>query len=265
MPAYRQTRRLSTYFPQDLFVENGGNSPTCHFVTDPSSHLDDFHLAQLCIEGDVSAISRMQETLGPTLRAYLIKATGLKHESEEIVDGLWADILTPGENRGPRLLRYNGTCALATWLRVVALNLFLTRQRSEKRWRDLAPALLNPAEEGEGEAGDPAWLSDPAVQRPGEEPLIQLMRESLEKALAECDPEDFVLLLLSHYDGLKGFELAKMFGCHPSAISRRLKDAGEAIAEATVAHIRATDSKLDLRREDFMELYRTASPSWLGE
>lgn len=228
-----------------------------------SRHLSDFHLCHQCLDGDVEAIVRLQRDFSGPTAAYLIAAGAKSLEAAEVVGSLWADLLVPSDTCGPRLARYDGSCALKTWLNTVALNKLLTRKRNEKRWQDLIPARVG-AHSDEGDTDEPSWggSSDEAV--PGEAPLIEIMRVAIETAFRSCGPEDFVLLQLKHCDRLIGAELAVMFDCDESAISRRIQKAEAGMRTATLRQVHQTDPWLELKWDDFMELCRSVTPSCFG-
>ena len=229
-----------------------------------SNYLGDFDLCHACLGGEESSIARLQKQFAPTTASYLIGAGAHPSEAIEVVDGLWADLLVPAGDRPPRLARYNGTCALQTWLNRVALNELITRKRKEQRWQKLIPERLDsPVEAGRTNGREP-WQAESAVSGFDEAPLLALMKEAVENAFLSCEPEDFVLLQLKHCDGLLGSELGAMFGCDASVISRRLDRAQEHIARMTLLKVRQTDPWLELQWSDFVELCASATPACFG-
>lgn len=231
-------------------------------------HLSDFQLCHECLEGKEDAISLLQVQFGPPTTSYLIGRGALPFEATEIVNRLWADLLVPVGAGPARLARYDGTCALQTWLNTVALNKLFTRKRQEKRWkRVISKDADSPSPEGETGADERSADArpDPEPANFREAPLIEIMQIAVETAFLSCDPEDFVLLQLKHCDGLLGAELGRMFGCDESVISRRLGRAEERIASTTLGKVRETDPWLDLQWADFMDLCRTATPACFGQ
>lgn len=158
----------------------------------------------------------------------------------------------------PKLSRYNGNCAVKTFLSAVTLNVLLHRRRREKR-----AAEPLPDEPVEGmDAANFHGPADPSIAV--EEPLLKLMREAIQTAFMACPAEDFVLLQLAHMDGLHVVELAKMFDCGIASVSRDVRRAGGEIAGATMQYIKANDPWLELEWGDFLDLCRTASPACFG-
>ncbi|MGB8167426.1 MAG: hypothetical protein WCF18_08035 [Chthoniobacteraceae bacterium] len=231
-----------------------------------SRHLSDFHLCHECLEGKVSAIMYIQTSFGSVTTSYLIGAGAAPNEATEVVDSLWADLLAPVGDRPPRLQRYDGSCALQTWLNTVALNRLLTLKRKDRRWEKLIPERVGAqsgADDGDREL-PPGCRVDVDSNEPGEEPLIEIMRVAVETAFLSCEPEDFVLLQLKHCDGLLGAELGRMFGCHESVISRRIDKAQANIAATTLQKVRQSDPWLELQWSDFVDLCRAATPACFG-
>jgi RNA polymerase sigma factor (sigma-70 family) len=233
---------------------------------DDRCNLGDFNLCQESLDGSESAIAFLQRQFGPKSRSYLIGAGACPAEAAEIIDSLWADLLAPVNDRPPRLRRYDGSCALQTWLNTVALNRLLTRKRTEQRWKRIISPNPGPLEGDDFATSErsAAALAEPEDAGFGEAPLVEIMRTAVETAFLSCDPEDFVLLQLKHCDGLRGAELGKMFGCDESVISRRLDRAQERIASMTLWKIRQTDPWLELKWSDFLELCRSATPACFG-
>lgn len=231
-------------------------------MRDHNLHLADFNLAQKCLEQDADSFAHLQQAHGQQVVTYLIGAGGAPGEAREIADSLWADCVMGANGNSPALTRYDGTCALQTWLNTVALNKLLTRKRYESRWNALVPGRIGVPVEGSDAATD--WPAAEAGTNPAEIPLIDIMREAVQAAFSNCSPEQFVMLQLVHCDGLRMLELAKMFDCSEATISRHLDRAAREVATSTLEFVRAADPWLELKWEDFVELCRTATPSCLG-
>ena len=234
---------------------------TIRSVHDALPYPDDFHLAQECLEGKTSALAHLQENYREPLLAFLQGSGALPHEAGEIVTELWSDCIAPQTGMVPKLARYNGACALRTFLNTITLNTLLTRRRKDRRWDHLLTAQNTGNETGPAVTAATAPAED---AEPVEPPLLAIMREAIQAAFMACPAEDFVLLQLAHMDDLHVMELANMFGSTKSTVSRDVERAGREIAEATIQYIKATDPWLELKWEDFVELCGTASPACFG-
>ena len=219
----------------------------------PNFHLADFSLVEKCLGHDREALALLQASYRAPVSAFLIKAGASGAEAQETVDMLWGDLLSPAATGRIRLGRYDGSCALLTWLNTVALNALLTRKRTDGRREHRFPSR---------DAGD---FAEPSSEDGhSETPLIELIREAVEFAFQNIPAEDFVLLQLEYCDQLEREDLARMFGCSKSTVSRRLESARISVAEGTMAQVRARDPWLELRWEDFLELCQIATPSCFG-
>jgi RNA polymerase sigma factor (sigma-70 family) len=226
--------------------------------------LEDFAFVERCLTGNQDALRTLQTKYGPNLIGFLMKSGADISLAEEIVDHLWADLVTATPGESPKLARYDGSCRLATWLNTVTLNRLLTARRSQKR-RDtyIATSIDAPVGDDEGEKTLGSQLSASTLESP-EPPLVELLRQAIVTAFAACPAETFVLLQLAHGDALRLRELGRIWGCNPSTISRWLDQATGEISRSVLAHIRAADPLLELTWSDFVQLCQTANLGTLG-
>ncbi len=231
-------------------------------------HPEDFHLAQLCLEGDERAITSLQKGQGQQTFAYLLGRGASAAEAEEIVDSLWADCLAGTLGKRPRIASYQGNSSLQTWLNSVAVNTFLTAKRNDARRAKVVTERIHgpedDVEEGLANGDGNRAFADPG-NRAAEEPLISMLRAAIEHAFSQCSPEDFVLLQLAYSDGIRQADLAPLWGCDAATISRKLKRAGAQVNEQIIAHVRASDPWLEIEWRDLLELCRVANPACFGQ
>jgi len=231
-------------------------------MLDVLSHPDDFLLAQKCLEAEPLAIRQLQEAYRTPLLNYLKHAGAALEEARMLIDELWADCLTDRPPRKPRLATYSGNSPLQAWLKAVILNNLLQKKRAEGRTRKV---IIDNLPRESGSAVEDPVATAPCEQRDTTEPpLLEIMREAIEAAFRECDPEDFLLLQLAHTNSLRGRELAQLFSCSESKISRSLENARTKISAATMRHVKARDPWLVLQWEDFVELCRVATSACFG-
>lgn len=220
---------------------------------------DDFLLAQQCLEGDALAIRRLEDSHGKVIAGYLRHAGANEDEAAELTSRLWADVLGPRPDRAPRLATYAGNSSLLTWLKAVGLNNLVQLKRRRVRTLDIDPRAPEDIETTGSVKPSAAEMPDPDAA-----PLLEIMRGAVETAFRQCDPEAFVLVQLAHANGLLGREIALMYGCAESTISRRLEEARQSIADATLAYVRQRDPWLELKWADFLDLCRVVSPACFG-
>jgi RNA polymerase sigma factor (sigma-70 family) len=227
-------------------------------------HVEDFGLVEGCIEGDQNALLRLQAEYGPNVVGFLMRSGADISQAEEIVNQLWADLVTAPPGESPKLARYDGSCRLATWLNTVAVNRLMSARRSQKR-RDgyIATSIDAPVVDEDSERTFGSQIPAPAIDSI-EPPLIELLRGAIQNAFASCPAETFVLLQLAHGDGLRLRELGQIWGCNPSTLSRRLDQATSEIARSVLAHVRAADPMLELTWSDFRQLCATVNLGALG-
>ncbi len=230
-------------------------------VDDPLPHLADFQLAQKCLDGDELALALLPKKFVASVVAFLIRSGATAGQAHEIVDSLWADCLAVPFDKPAALSRYNGSCALLTWLNTIAFNHLITQRRAAQRWNRLIP--LSADDERTTEAVHRVAAVE-SPQKSSEPPLLEILRIAVQTAFANCRAEHFVLLQLVHHDGLRMAELAKMFRCSEATIRRNVALAAEEMQAATLAQVKVADPWIELTWEDFLELCRTASPSMLG-
>ena len=222
-------------------------------------HAADFQLAQRCLDWDEASLkSLMRQFREPTVSCLVVRgATG--SEAEELVSELWAECIQRENGLPGRLTRYDGTCALQTWLNTVTFNRWYSRKRTQQR----DSVVFAPGADGEPPAHAQAE-AEFTEARPGIDfPLIAMMREALEEAFEQCSDEEFVILQLMHCDRLRLHEIAVMFECHEGSVSKRLGRAEKRIAVAVMKYIRQRDPWVVLQWSDFLDLCRTATPDCL--
>lgn len=222
-------------------------------------HAADFQLAQRCLDRDEPSLrSLMRQFREPTVSCLVARgATG--SEAEEVVGELWAECIQKENGLPGRLTRYDGTCALQTWLNTVAFNQWFSKKRTQRR-----DSLIFARERDDAQAADAPAEAEIEEGRPGMDlPLITMMHDALEEAFKLCTDEEFVILQLTHCDRLRLHEIAVMFDCHEASVSKWLDRAEEKIATAVLDHIRARDPWVVLQWSDFIDLCRTATPDCL--
>ncbi|MEO7318718.1 MAG: hypothetical protein ABIZ56_06995 [Chthoniobacteraceae bacterium] len=222
-------------------------------MSETIQHLADFNLVERCLGNDANALAQLQQTYRVPVTAFLSSRGANSVEAQETVEMLWGDLLTPASTGRTPLSRYNGKCALLTYLNLVALNRLFGRKRVSGRYERRFPS------------SDAVEFAEPAGESSSkDEPLIELIRDAVEFGFQNCDAEDFVLVQLQYYDDLDRGDLARMFRCSESTIHRELESARSAVRKSALAYIRERDPWLELRWEDFIELCRTTTLTSLG-
>ncbi len=216
---------------------------------------------QRALEGDEVAISALMGEYSTDLKNFLKGAGGDLADVTEVVDSLWADGLMGPSEKAPTFRRYSGQSSLRTWLKTVALNKLIDLKRHKTRVEAKLVPLIKTSENGD-ETRDVECADDVgATVESAEAPLLRLIREAVEEGFRSCEAEQYVLLQLYFRDGLYQDELARMWSCNASTISRHIETARIDVQRTTLNHIRSVDSWLDLHWADFVEVCKVVGPA----
>lgn len=229
-------------------------------VSEPAFYVEDFQLVQHCLGGDENSARLLLREYHEQLVSVAV-ARGLPPaEAEDTVNQLWAEAVHREGGRPGRLAGYNGTCLLSTYLNTVVFNLWMTEHRKRERHAAILTGPNQPGPES-GAAGTGASRDGFSA---GDAPLIALLNSAIEAGARRCSPEQFVLIQLYHFDRLRGSELASMFDCDQSWVSRVRTRGEEVWREGIEEYLREHEPMLTLRWEDFLELCSVAAPHCLG-
>jgi RNA polymerase sigma factor (sigma-70 family) len=202
-------------------------------VEAPSRHEPDLAFVQRVLAADADAAaelrSRYQSKLVGVLRARGANQT----EAEDLVADLWTDCFAPRGNRQTLLTKYQGRCALESWLLTVATNRLVDLKRRQS-FRVEVPA---------SSPDSPEDFFDRRAQpeKPtSEKPLLNLLKAAIQRAFAKQDEDAILMLKLVHLHQLTQREISRMWGWHESKVSRTLDVTRQSVAKIIL--------------EDFVEL-----------
>jgi RNA polymerase sigma factor (sigma-70 family) len=175
-------------------------------------------LVEAVLQYDNQAAEFFLAEFRPTIEKTLLHLGGQRavHELDAIVN----DLLVPRDSKPPRLDNFHGKAPLNTWLRTVIRRL----------WTDLARRNQKSLEHGEGKHAD----LDEAVQTdpdPSPEELAEyndlrergadlIVRQFLDLFASVPDRNELLAWQMACLDGIPQKNLAALFRCHPSTISR---------------------------------------------
>ena len=201
-------------------------------------------LVQRCLAGDSEALAQLHKDYLLSVMNLLV-ARGVEAAwAREVVEGLWGDCVVESRGQPAILERFNAKSSLRTWLFRIALNRVLDRARRLKY--SAVPTSL--------ENTDGLVLNDNSEPGLPEPDLLLLLRESLRSGIAACPAEGLLKLKLAFMHGVSQRELARLWNCHESTISRDLQSSMQLIAEHTLSEVRRRDPRLRLTWEDFVAL-----------
>lgn len=235
---YRQAKAERWQLPQAAFTAAletscakafSGADPTAPEVAKylASLHLDDLALACACALGDGAAWDHFVLEMRPGLyRA--ADALDRSGAARELADSLHADLYGLDQRGGARqsLLRYfHGRSSLATWLRAVLAQRYVDRVRADRRIEPLPDELP-------GSTSSAA--ADPDCVR-----LVDMLRSSLERTVAQLEPRDRLRLRCYYAQELTLAQTGKLLKEHEATVSRQLARTRKRIREGVERDLRS--------------------------
>jgi RNA polymerase sigma-70 factor (ECF subfamily) len=193
-------------------------------------HLEDIALACACADGDEAAWEHFVLEHRPLLyrAADAIEPGG---GARELADSLYADLFGLRDREGERqsLFRYfHGRSSLSTWLRAVLAQRYVDRLRTTRRLDAL------PDEESSAALQAPSRTVEPDRSR-----YVELMRQTLERAVANLLSRDRLRLACYYAQELTLAETGRLVGEHEATSSRQLARTRKAIREDVERQLRA--------------------------
>lgn len=208
---------------------------------------DDLALADACMAGQAKACEEFEEQYGARMVKILAARGASPTEASDLTRNLLSDCIVAPADGNALLSRYDGKCALQTWLATCGTRRFIDFKRREAKKVDLPGSSDN-------QTSDPFHaIAAPGKSQP-EANLTALLRNSLEFAFAACPAESRLMLRLIYIEGLTQREVGRMWNYHEAKVSRQLKGAMKIIRTTTLAKVQDIDTFLRLTWEDFLEL-----------
>jgi len=211
-----------------------------------STHEQDLNFVQRVLSVNDAAAAELRSRYHGRIVAVLCARGANPTEAEDLVADLWSDCFVAPPDKKTLLGKYQGRCALESWLLTVATHRLVDLKRRQTFRVDVPPS----------ERGSEDFFE----RRPqpekfaGEARLLKLLREAIRNAFAKRDSESVLMLKLVHLHQLTQREIARMWGWHESKVSRALEGARQNIARDILLELKRVDPWLELRWEDFLEL-----------
>jgi RNA polymerase sigma factor (sigma-70 family) len=207
--------------------------------------------AKQAINGDENAARLLQSRYEGKLKAVLYQRGASSGVAGDIVADLWADCF--GSSGKSLLSKYQGRCALGSWLITVATNRLIDFKRRETLRTEIRDGrVVTPAPESLDNRGDsPQYRRDDA--------LLALLRGAISHGFASQRPEILVMLRLVHVYEITQREIGRIWKWPEYKVSRVLNSARTHIKSAVLDELRRTDPWLKLEWDDFRELATYAS------
>jgi RNA polymerase sigma factor (sigma-70 family) len=212
----------------------------------PTRHEQDLAFVQRVLAVDAAAAADLRSRYHGKLVGVLRSRGANQTEAEDLVADLWTDCFGARQNRPTLLSKYQGRCALESWLLTVATHRLIDLKRRQTFRVDVTPSP---------DSGDDFFDRRPHPEKAtSEQPLLNLLREAIKRAFATQDAEAVLMLKLVHLHQLTQREIARMWGWHESKVSRTLEVTRQNVARVILAELKKVDPWLELRWEDFVEL-----------
>jgi len=213
-----------------------------------SSKSGDWQLVQDYLRGETEALAEIRDQYHDLLLHTLIARGATPSEAEELVANLWDDCVERNDDRPSLLEKFSGRCNLQSWLLTVATNRLIDFKRRQAFQKDLTHV------DDEGVTHNYFDHLPAPDERTGDSTLVELLRQCLTEAFAECSADELLMLRLVYLNGVSQREVGRMMGWHETKVSRQMSDAMSRIETHTLRSLRQKDPWLKLSWEDFQQL-----------
>lgn len=244
---FRERYQTFRFFPQDPAVSDSDESQLLKYAEDAA-------FVRLALGGDTAAVTRFHLEYRPALERVLMARGVDRGEAEDLVADIVGECFGAGK-QGPLemalLEKFEGRSSLSTWLIRITWNRWLDLKRRDKFRGEL------PSYDGDHEKGVDRFdrvASNDEDDDFIESDLAELMAGAIRQAFGSLEPDVLVMLKLSFLHGVSQTEIARMWRCDQTRISRTLTAAKTRIATETLRIIKSADPDLDLDWEDFKRL-----------
>jgi RNA polymerase sigma factor (sigma-70 family) len=211
-----------------------------------TTHDNDLNFVQRVLTVNGTAAAELRTRYHGRIVAVLCARGANPTEAEDLVADLWSDCFGARPNRETLLGKYQGRCALESWLLTVATHRLVDLKRRQTFRVDVPPS---------DRGSDDFFERTPQPETvTSEKRLLKLLREAIQHAFSRRDSESVLMLKLVHLHQLTQREIARMWGWHESKVSRALEGARQNISRDILSELKRVDPWLELRWEDFLEL-----------
>lgn len=164
--------------------------------------------------GDAEAFSSLARRFERRIYTLALYYTREQADAEDLAQEVWLKAYRA-------LHTFRGESSFYTWLRQITVNTFLNHRRGEQlRWNDHTTSLEQDADVAT--EGDLNGLLEGRAHRVEEEYDKRIMVERVFQALGELTPQQRLIFLLKHREGMTYEEIAKTFNCSTGTIKKAL-------------------------------------------
>lgn len=160
--------------------------------------------------GDRDAFSSLAQRFERRVYTLALYYTRDPSDAEDLAQEVWLKAYRA-------LSSFRGEASFYTWLRQIMANTFLNHRRgSNLQWSDNASALM---EDSEGDLNGQFKGEAHAVEEMYDQ---RVLVERVFQALGELTPQQRLIFLLKHREGMTYEEIAQTFGCSTGTIKKAL-------------------------------------------
>lgn len=164
--------------------------------------------------GDAEAFSSLARRFERRIYTLALYYTREQADAEDLAQEVWMKAYRA-------LHTFRGEASFYTWLRQITVNTFLNHRRGEQlRWNDHTTPLEQDADVETED--DLSGLLKGRAHRVEEEYDKRILVERVFQALGELTPQQRLIFLLKHREGMTYEEIAKTFNCSTGTIKKAL-------------------------------------------
>ncbi len=164
--------------------------------------------------GDAEAFSSLAQRFERRIYTLALYYTREQADAEDLAQEVWMKAYRA-------LPTFRGEASFYTWLRQITVNTFLNHRRGERlRWNDHTTPL-----ESDRDAATEGDLNGRLKERAHyieEEYDRRILVDKVFQALGELTPQQRLIFLLKHREGMTYEEIARMFDCSTGTIKKAL-------------------------------------------
>jgi RNA polymerase sigma-70 factor (ECF subfamily) len=165
--------------------------------------------------GDADAFSRLAQGFERRIYSLALHYTRDPHDAEDLAQEVWLKAFRA-------LDTFRGEASFYTWLRQIMVNTFLNHRRGETlhhretrssdEFRDDAPEKRN----------ELSFILSERASDVEEDYERKVLVECVMQALGELTPQQRLIFLLKHREGMTYEEISKAFGCSTGTVKKSL-------------------------------------------
>ena len=177
--------------------------------------LNENELIRRAQAGDCEAFSRLAYGFERRIYSLALHYTRNPHDAEDLSQEVWLKAFQS-------LPAFRGEASFYTWLRQIMVNTFLNHRRGEPLRHRAATGGAS-FEGADSDSDDPLnFVLDERARGVEENYERKILIEGVMQALGELTPQQRLIFLLKHREGMTYEEISKAFGCSTGTVKKSL-------------------------------------------